>query len=67
MRVEWKLSALRPGVAALLALTLVGSQACSLRSTLPPSHAAAASVRLLKKRAAHSHLSTRMSAMTRVP
>jgi hypothetical protein len=34
---------------------------------LPPSHAAVASVLLLKKRAAQSHLSSRRSGMTRLP
>ena len=43
-----------------------GLAASSFTSTLPPSHAAAASVRLLKKRAAQSHLSSRKSAMTRL-
>ena len=43
MRVEWKLSALRPGVAALLALTLVGSQACSFSASSESSSDSSAS------------------------
>ena len=41
--------------------TLDGLATWSLTSTLPPLQAAAASVRLLKKRAAQSHLSMRTS------
>src|SRR5262245_31177189 len=40
-----------------------GFAAWPLRSTLPPSHAVAARLRLLKKRAAQSHLSMRTSGM----
>src|SRR5262245_28563470 len=43
-----------PGRRALAGLT-----DCSLTSTLPPSHASAARLRVLNTRAAHSHLSTR--------
>src|SRR5204863_9068631 len=39
--------------------SLAGFAAPSLTSTLPPAHAAAARLRVLKKRAAQSHLSTR--------
>jgi hypothetical protein len=45
-----------PGRTVLEALA-----ASPLTCTLPPLQAAAASVRLLKKRAAHSHLSIRTS------
>src|SRR5439155_916265 len=38
---------------------LAGFAVSSLTSTLPPAHAAAARLRVLKKRAAQSHLSTR--------
>src|SRR5512147_2541230 len=40
-----------------------GLAACSLTSTLPPSHAAVAWLRLRKNRAAQSHLSRRRSPM----
>src|SRR3972149_6820959 len=43
--------------------SLAGLAEIRLTSTLPPSHAVAARLRLLKKRAAQSHLSTRTSSI----
>src|SRR4029453_7514930 len=47
--------------------TFEGLAASPLTSTLPPLQAHAASVRLLKKRAAHSHLSMRTSGIRFLP
>ena len=43
MRIDWTRSALRPGVAALLVLTLVGSQACSFSASSESSSDSSAS------------------------
>ncbi|HTY80060.1 MAG TPA: putative lipoprotein [Candidatus Bathyarchaeia archaeon] len=43
MRIDWKLSSLRPGVAALLALALVGFQACSFSTSSDSSSDSSAS------------------------